>query len=693
MRLTPEQMPQIGPFSLIEPAGSGAMAEVWRAVHREQRVAVAIKFMTGAQARQALFRQRFAAEVRAAARLSHHGIVQLADYGTVETALDHPHLQHLVPGSPYLVMEWVPGGTLRSRLGRMQWPEIKATLLALLDALSVAHAHELVHRDIKPDNVLLSERGPLLTDFGVAFATDSTDAHSSNHTMVGTPNYMAPEQVRGDWRAFGPWTDLYALGCLAYALVEGRAPYSGSDFNEIFRGHLKGRLPVFSDERGLPEGFLAWVHRLMAKRTGQRFRFAADAAVALLDLPPPESDTRPVFGAAIDTSPGPTIVAPAAFVPVSDMSWALAERRGSLPGIPLRWHEPTTPRSLPPLSDTGRSLFDLAAPPLFGREDERNILWAALRRSSHHDCLRSVVITGQAGQGKSAIAHWLGRRAHGLGVAQRHVIRHESIATTTCGLRGMLHRLFRVDGLTDEDVHARTHAVMQECGLSAYAAAASQIIVDSAPEPEKEGQSLVVSQRDRFEVVGQILAHLCRDRAQLILVDDLQWGNETIELIQYLIRHWYRLPLLFVCTVREDGSEHDRRVRRLLAPITQGETCETIALGPLSEDAHTQLLTHRLALDDTTIRTLAARSAKNPLFTRELISHFIAEGTLVPGSNGYRLRPGGTVSLPDSVRGVWEARLHAVLGSLDDGARSILEVAAALGHSFQLRHLVSVCRG
>ena len=254
-------------------------------------------------------------------------------------------------------------------------------------------------------------------------------------------------------------------------------------------------------------------------------------------------------------------------------------------------------------------------------------------------------------------------------------------------LKGMLHRFFRLDGLADDDARDRIHAVMAECGLSSYAAAATQIIVDSSPEPGMERQSLVISQRDRFEVVGQILSHLCRDRAQLVLVDDLQWGNETIELIQYLIRHWYRLPLLVVCTVREEGSEHDAEYVIACANHSGRDMRDhcawsTVGMPTPATDPQTRI-------DDKTIRTLAARSAKNPLFTRELISHFIAEGV---GSwfQWPRLKPGGTV-LPDGVRGVWEARLQAVLGSLDEEPVPFLRLQLPR-HSFQLRHLVSVCR-
>ena len=146
-----------------------------------------------------------------------------------------------------MVMELVEGGPSNNTSSSWTGLARASTLLQVLRALAYAHARGIIHRDLKPANVLLAvdqggSRRAMLTDFGIAQAFDAGAApaiDSADERVTGTPKFMAPEQITGSWREQGPWTDLYALGCLAYWMVCGRVPHEGSSAYVILKSHLE----------------------------------------------------------------------------------------------------------------------------------------------------------------------------------------------------------------------------------------------------------------------------------------------------------------------------------------------------------------------------------------------------------------------------------------------------------------------
>ncbi|WAL70980.1 serine/threonine-protein kinase [Kitasatospora sp. YST-16] len=215
-----------GRYRLLEPVGQGGMGRVWRA-HDElldRRVAVKeLLLPPGVQdaERDELVR-RVVREARAAARLRHPGIVSVFDV-----------VQHR--GAPAIVMEYLSGRSLAAEIradGALA-PERVATLgLTLLDALAEAHAKGVVHRDVKPDNVLLTEQGAVLTDFGIARSADATTALTATGVLIGTPAYLAPEQLEGKEATAA--TDLWALGATLWHAAAGQPPFAAPTLTALY---------------------------------------------------------------------------------------------------------------------------------------------------------------------------------------------------------------------------------------------------------------------------------------------------------------------------------------------------------------------------------------------------------------------------------------------------------------------------
>jgi len=206
----------LGRYYLAERLGEGGMAVVYKAHDTRLERDVAIKIIRrGAFPTDALGEvlKRFEREAKSLAKLSHPNIVKVHDYGEHE-------------GSPYLVMEYMPGGTLRKILGKpIPWQIALRLLLPVARGVEYAHQRGIVHRDIKPANILITESGdPMLSDFGIAklFEADQTTNLTGTGMLVGTPEYMAPEQWDGK---SNPQSDLYSLGIVLYEMVTGRKPY------------------------------------------------------------------------------------------------------------------------------------------------------------------------------------------------------------------------------------------------------------------------------------------------------------------------------------------------------------------------------------------------------------------------------------------------------------------------------------
>ena len=231
---------QIAPYEIGDLLGRGGMSEVYKGIHTRLRKAVAIKILPSSFASKGDFRDRFHREARAVAALSHPNIVQVFDFGDFQ-------------GAYYMVMDLIEGQDLMNYLNdaeSLPLPHVLSIGKDIAAALDYAHSKGIVHRDIKPSNILLrnsndtSEAWPyqcVLTDFGVAKIRQESTNSTKTGGILGTLNYMAPEQIRQTSQVT-PHADIYALGVVLYRALTGKLPFSGDNFGSVIDGHLN-RMP------------------------------------------------------------------------------------------------------------------------------------------------------------------------------------------------------------------------------------------------------------------------------------------------------------------------------------------------------------------------------------------------------------------------------------------------------------------
>ncbi|MEU1621430.1 serine/threonine-protein kinase [Streptomyces sp. NPDC005722] len=254
-----------GRYELVETVGRGGMGEVWRGVDRELGRTVAVKVLPPDLTRHEEFRSRFRREARTVASLTHRGIAVLHDVGE-DTGGEE--------AVPYLVMEFIEGRTLAEVLGDgpLTMERSAAIMRDVADALAHSHAQGLVHRDVKPSNVMITADGQVkILDFGIAkVVADTATRLTATGMTVGTPAYLSPEQIHG--AAVDARTDQYSLGCLFYELLTGRPPFTGDSPFAVMNQHLaKDPVPPSALRPQLSFDVDSVVLRALAKQPERRF--------------------------------------------------------------------------------------------------------------------------------------------------------------------------------------------------------------------------------------------------------------------------------------------------------------------------------------------------------------------------------------------------------------------------------------
>lgn len=647
--------------------GRGGMGEVWRCTDLEENRVVAIKSIVTKRVTDAAIRRLFHEEVVAVARLDHPGIVEIYDFLEAED------------GTVLLVMAYRAGRSL----DRMQtllpaWSFVRAVLRGVLEALAHAHARGVLHLDVKPQNVIVRrEKERTLTtlvDFGVARVHQpgrGAERWADRDTVFGTLEYMAPEQFRGQLTKFGPWTDLYAVGMVAYELASGALPFPTS--NPLAAALRRASEPIphlVSRTVNLPDGFAELVNHLLDPSPATRPACAADvlAEIDRLDrvtrraIPDGDASAPCAVSAESETADLPPSTLPNTVTSVEEA----IEDDGRAPATTgtrlsaahtvvdaTEAERAFTHESTPTPGAYG--LFGLRDLGVLGRVEERRLLWAAVSATALEGRPRAVLLDGPAGTGKSRLARDAIERALELGLANALSTTWSTNQSPDEGLRGLVENALETRGRVGPEFRTKLSFWRQRfpAGSEAMTREINVLLrpeVDAAPDAGLAAR-----------VAADVIRAASAVRPVLLWLDDAQWSRgEVVDLLNALADGDAPLPVCILVTIRENEMPADARdaIERAIERLV-GAGVERISMAPLEPQATRSLVRGLLDLEDDLVDVLVRRSEGNPLFVTQLINQLVRERIIVPKSGRYGLSRAVSMDdvLPADMEAVWARRV------------------------------------
>jgi tetratricopeptide (TPR) repeat protein len=766
-----------GRFEIERAAGAGGVGVVFLAYDHLERAPVALKLLRGAAAGEM---ERFAREARILADLSHPGIVRHVAHGECAS------------GERYLAMEWLEGEDLGERLARapLSVEETLAVVGAAAAALAVAHAHGLVHRDVKPSNVFLVDGRAddvRLLDFGAAGVIEGGAPITESGALLGTPGYMAPEQVLGV-PARDPRADVFGLGCVLFEALTGRRAFEGKNLVALLAKVLVEDVPPLGSLRpDLPPALERLVRKMMARDPALRLRDAGEVVRAIDALgheaptPAPTAAIPVLRGALTTVEQRIVTVVLAAFTSEGGMS----EERGSVPGpsasemlmlaereihrhggrldvlpggamlvtiwgsgsavdraaracrsaLHLRDGFPSArivvatgrgvvssqvvegsvlDRAADSLGAPGVVQLDLAtaemldarflvdetnvllreqdradaAPlllgkpsPFVGRSREIGLLEAMYRGSFEEGTASAVLVTGEAGTGKSRLFRELCVRIGRRGPVTEIVGKASWLAESSpYGVLGDAVRsaadIREGEGIEDrrKKLVARLGTVLTGAALARVSAFLGEMCGTAFPDAAAPA---LAAARGNAQVMGDMmrgawedwLAAECAVKPVVLRLEDLHWGDAaTIRLVDATLRNLTDLPLVVLASARPE-------IHARFPSLWAARNVHALALAPLPRSASERLV--RAALPGATADTVARiveRADGSPFYLEELVRAVAA---------------GRDDVFPDSVLAIVEARLDA------EGVvhKRILRAASVFGEQFSARGVATLLGG
>ena len=609
-------------------AGRGGMGIVYHALHEPLQRDVALKLIAPQLSSDESFRVRFQRECQAAARIRHPHVLPVYHAGEEGGLL-------------YVTMQYVDGADLGRILAieHRLAPEPAAALVAdLADAIDAAHDSGIVHRDVKPTNVLIECRGEamhaFLTDFGLAKCASEASQLTRTGAVLGTLDYAAPEQLEEmpvDERA-----DVYALGCLLFHALTGRVPFPRDTNAAKMLAHLRSAPPSVTElVHEVPAALAAVVERAMAKRPEDRYPSAGElgrAALAAVGAQAPAAGGRDT----IVITPG--AAAPRAAREPMPFPPALASEAREGPFVGRR-----------PIIETLAERFELVG----GGEAQ------------------FVLLCGEPGVGKTRIVSEFSHRAHDDGATVLYgrsnaesVVPYQPFITAI--QHYLTHRLD--DGLTQ-----RLDLELRELGrfIPGLGRSGGTLADPLVVEPEAKRYRL-------FDAVTRLLAFVAAEHPVVLILDDLHWADaSTALLLRHVVQQLQDARLLVLGTLRDVESCHSEDLVELLARMRPQHAFERISVEGLDAGETAALVAAHSGGDEATesfVRRLRRATAGNPLFIRETLKS-LAE---IDGETTEQAL--SLVGVPEGAKEMIAQRVQR----LSPAAQDVLAHASVVGAEFHL---------
>lgn len=611
---------KLGRYEITREIGRGGMGVVYLAKDTLLEREVALKLVRGVSR---VVRERFLREARTIARLDHPAVLPVYDLGEHENNL-------------YFVMPYVEGTTLRRMLdeGQSAFSDVIRACAQVAAAIAHGHEHGVVHRDVKPENVLI-ERGPSglrarLGDFGIAFTkTEARLTHSG--ALVGTPNYMSPEQIEDS--AVDGRTDIYSLGVVLYECVTGRPPFVGPVASVLYRiGYEPAPRPSEIGRQVDPE-LEGLIMGCLAKDPAQRPKDAHELAMRLER-----------FASSLEGS-----------------------------DAVLSTMQASRPRGIG--APTAR---------LVGRERELAILCRALDDTLAGGC-QLAFVSGEPGMGKTRLVEELEHIALARSVRVLHgELMEGGQSYPYQGFCELIEQSCRAEPVPDlADLGNELVAL-----FPALADLPTLRATRSDPALRLEGQ--VQDRTQVFELLSRALARIAAPGPVVLVLSRLHEADVSLEALTYVSRRLSSQPMLFLCSFNDSAVERAHPLHALFESFRGSRRLVHVQLGPLSELQHTLLLSSFLpggSPSPELAHRLFQLTSGNPYFAVELTRSLLDAGSIVRESNGtWSASAVDSISadaLPDTIHKAVEARLSR----LSERERQVLSTASVLGTLFEYREL------
>jgi len=612
--------PTIDGLEVLAELGAGAGSVVYRARRGGREYALKLQRLVGDDDIDAA--RAFRREAAILSQLRHPGLVQIHAVGESD-------------GRPYLIMELLLGRTLAATLADATEPLAERRIVALardcVGALAAAHRAGLVHRDVKPENIIITEDGHAkLIDFGLA---TRSGVQQGKDVAVGTLLYSPPEQTGMLKRPVDGRSDLYALGVVLFEAASGAPPFRANDVGELVRLQAVAAPPDLRRlAPGLSPALVGIIERLLAKDPDDRYQTGQGLLADLDRLAAHDADNPADFSLARDDNPASV-----------EYDLPLVGRRAELDELRVRWQE------------TVRGRGGVA------------------------------LVEGAPGQGKSRLVRELlaGVRPGGALVLSAKIVRGNPVPLA-CLREAVEAHLVRVGRLAagpraDAAERARRAAIDAAGMAAAFSPLLGELVGETAV-----GTADGERQEQYYAAVATFLAGLAREHGRALLwIDDVQWLDEASRrVLEILALELHETPLLVVASSRNDADSaagHDRFVARM------GDSVGTrIAVGPLDEASTAALVNEQLGgvlADDGFARQIHVRSAGNPFAAVEYVRAVLHAGLISASWGVVRVDQAGLeeIALPDDVLDLILARVS----DLGDDARRLLTAGAAMGSRFR----------